>query len=624
VTSAITEIGRPPPRSIVIACVAGAVGLWLSGVVSGIEWRDMTDLGLISVLPIVYFGALGLLTIGFVIAVFTPTLTNRWWQGCAALLVLALHATPTVVYGTLRYPWAWKHLGVVEFISRNGHVDTGVADLSIYHGWPGFFSLNAMLVDAVGDLDLSAVAAWWPPLINLAILGALQIIAGAFTSDRRVVAVTCWIFVLVSWVGQDYFSPQATTYFLYLVVIGVVVRTLRVRPATEAGTLSGESPGGQGAALRMASIDRPSWLPIGVDGTRLGIPRRSDIRPGTPVVVWLLALAIASSHQLMPVMLVLTCTAFVALRYAGGVWLPVGLAVLTAGWVLVFAWPLLVENSDDIAVGAVTANFGGTVSDLGVVSPGHAFVSLVARVLTGMVAAAGIAGWLHVRHERASTGALVLMAAPLLLVTLTAYGGEILFRVYTFALPGAVFFIASLMVVRRTARRAAATVLAVSLVLVPTFLVAHLGDERMYSFTPEEVELVTALYEAAPAGSLLVEGSRNYPAQSRRYESFRYVPLDREPPATRARIVADPVAELERWLDDSDYTAAYVLLTRSMEIQTETLGTMPEDGLQHIEASLRASPRFTVLASNADGVVFTLAARRGDGPPIVLPSEERR
>lgn len=602
---------------MVIACVVGAVALWLTGVVRGINWRDMTDVGLISVLPIVYFVALGLLTIGFVIAVFTPHLNDWWWRGCAALLVLALHATPTVVYGTLRYPWAWKHLGIVEFINRNGQVDTGVSDLSVYHGWPGFFSLNAMLVDAVGDLDLSAVAAWWPSLINLTILAALQVIAGEFTSDRRVVAVTCWIFVLVSWAGQDYFSPQAMTYVLYLVIIGIVVRTLRVRPVPNESILSSESLRQHGA-LRMASIDGPSWLPIGVDETRLALPRRFGSTASTPVVVWLLAAAIVSSHQLTPVMLVLTCTAFAALRYAGGVWLPVGLAVLTAGWILVFAWPLLVENSDDIAVGAVTANAGGTISDLGAVSPGHAFVSVVARVLTGLVAAAGIAGWLHIRHQRASTGALVLMAAPLLLVASTAYGGEILFRVYTFALPGAVFFIASLMVLRRSARRAAATVLAVSTVLVPAFLVSHLGNERMYSFTSEEVELVTALYETAPAGSLLVEGSRNYPAQSRRYESFRYVPLDREPPATRERIVADPVSELERWLDDSDYTAAYILLTRSMHIQTETLGTMPEDGLQHIESSLRASPRFTILASNADGVVFTLAARRADGPPIVL------
>jgi hypothetical protein len=246
-------------------------------------------------------------------------------------------------------------------------------------------------------------------------------------------------------------------------------------------------------------------------------------------------------------------------------------------------------------------------------------------VLTGVVAAAGIAGWLHsARHHRANPGALVLMAAPLLLVALTAYGGEILFRVYTFALPGAAFFIASLMVLRRSARRAAATVLAVSTMLVPAFLVSHLGNERMYSFTTEEVELVTALYETAPAGSLIVEGSRNYPAQSRRYESFRYVPLDREPPPTRERIVAEPDLELERWLDDPEYTATYILLTRSMRIQTETLGTMPEDGLQHIETSLRASPRFTILASNADGVVFTLAARQGDGPPIPLDAEEGR
>ena len=40
-----------------------------------------------------------------------------------------------------------------------------------------------------------------------------------------------WLFALGNWIGQDYFSPQAFAFFLYLVVVLVVVRWLGRRPA---------------------------------------------------------------------------------------------------------------------------------------------------------------------------------------------------------------------------------------------------------------------------------------------------------------------------------------------------------------------------------------------------------
>jgi O-antigen/teichoic acid export membrane protein len=588
-TAAVAATHTLTAHRVVWSCAVGAGIMWLAGVAGGVEWRQMTDLGLISVLPVTWFVAVALLTIGFVTAVFAPNLSDSWWRSYVALLILAIHATPTVVYGTLRYSWAWKHLGVVDYISRNGQVDPTVSDLSIYHGWPGFFSLNAMLDEAVGDLDLSAVAAWWPVLVNLAIVAALQVIAVAFTKDRRVIAAMCWIFVLTSWVGQDYFSPQALAYVMYLVIVGVVLRTARLRRVPGPAT---------GRSNRSADRSVPVRL---------------------PGVVWLLALAIVSIHQLTPVMLVLVSALFVALRYAATLALPLVVGLLTAGWILVFARPLLLRNSDDVALGAVATNVSGSLNDLGTVSPGHALVSVVARTLTVFVAAAAFAGWVHsLRRHRAHGGALLLMAAPLLLIGFTPYGDEILFRVYMFALPGAAFYIASLAVLRRSSLRGAAAVVAVTIVLVPMFLLAHLGNERMYAFTSQEVALTEALYDSAPTGSLIVEGSRNYPAQSRRYDVFTYVPIDREPPATRERIVSDPAAELERWLDNPDYTATFVLLTRSMRIESETLGTMPADGIERIEDALRASPRFIVLASNEDAVVFTLTARHGDTPPVAL------
>ena len=47
-------------------------------------------------------------------------------------------------------------------------------------------------------------------------------------------------------------------------------------------------------------------------------------------------------------------------------------------------------------------------------------------------------------------------------------------------------------------------------------------DSGHYVFTTEEVAAATWLADNAPEGSLLVEGSRNYPTQFHNYEYFRY------------------------------------------------------------------------------------------------------
>ena len=53
------------------------------------------------------------------------------------------------------------------------------------------------------------------------------------------------------------------------------------------------------------------------------------------------------------------------------------------------------------------------------------------------------------------------------------------------------------------------------------------------------------LYEHAPRGSLLIEGTRNYPGQFKNYERFDYVTLSREPRGlARASSSRDPVGGL--------------------------------------------------------------------------------
>ncbi|MCY1231280.1 hypothetical protein D9M72_437220 [compost metagenome] len=95
-----------------------------------IEPDRMTDVGLVSVLPRSFFLSLALLAVGFAWLVCAGRTAGPLPVFYLIALVIVLHATPPIVYGTLRYSWAWKHLGVVDYIQRYGAVDRNASFLA--------------------------------------------------------------------------------------------------------------------------------------------------------------------------------------------------------------------------------------------------------------------------------------------------------------------------------------------------------------------------------------------------------------------------------------------------------------------------------------------------------------
>ncbi len=144
--------------------------------------------------------------------------------------------------------------------------------------------------------------------------------------------------------------------------------------------------------------------------------------------------------------------------------------------------------------------------------------------------------------------------------------------------------------------------------LLAGYTLAYYGKEKQYYFTQEEVDAMAWIAEDARPGSLLVEGSRNYPSQFRNYEYFTYVAIAREPEESWQEVLADPVDRLSRWLDNDEYTDTYLLLTRSQAIDVDQTGPMPPESLAGIERLLRRSPKFEVVFENRDATVFQLAS----------------
>ncbi len=216
------------------ACLVAVAGLWVFGLSRVQAGRVPTaGFGLVSVLPAAFWAAAAVLMVSFCwIVVRAP---GRWPVLGAHLLTLVviLHATPAIVYGTLRYSWAWKHVGVVDYIIHHG-IDFNLGGvLGVYQGWPGFFALNAFLTSGGGLQSALSYAPWALVVNDLLWLGPVLLIARAFTADWRMIWITAWVFELGNWVGQDYFSPQAFAFFLFLTVIAICLRWLgddRPRP----------------------------------------------------------------------------------------------------------------------------------------------------------------------------------------------------------------------------------------------------------------------------------------------------------------------------------------------------------------------------------------------------------
>lgn len=589
-----------PVAALSAACGFAAVTLWLL-YLPAIDPDRLDDYGLASLLPVQIWIAFALLSIGFALSlersVATPVLPFLH----IVALVCILHATPAIAYETLRYAWAWKHIGVVDYIQRHGELDQSAQFLAAYHNWPAFLLAAAYVSDLfrLRPVELAELARFTPLVLNLSYAAVLPWIYRRFTTDMRLVWCGVWFFVIGNWVGQDYFSPQGVAYLLYLVLIALCLGPQH----TGKGGLRAFSSGGG---------DRIGRL---LDWANRGTPPPSDTtalaRVASAVAALLLIAVIAATHQLTP---------FVVIAALGGLALLGRLSfgfcifavLVTATWLLYVATPYMAMVLPELIseVGKTTTAVLGRLVDTSTVSPGQAVVSMASRGLTAALLLLAVAGGLRrLRAGFHDAAAVVLALAPAATIVLTSYGGEVAFRVYFFALPAFAFFAGALFFPSSGSGRTGWTALSIALLgmaLIVGFVLANNGKDRQYRFTPAEVAAAVWLYENAPAGALLIEGADNYPYQFMNYERYEYVPITEESEQSIAAILADPAAELGSWLQGWGPVGGYVIITRSQKAYVDDMGVLPRGSLERIERELLKSSRFKLVYATEDGMVFSL------------------
>ncbi|WP_216822236.1 glycosyltransferase [Streptomyces aureus] len=550
-----------------------SITLWLLSLRS-VPLERMRDLGLLQVLPPLFWVAAAVLTLGFCLALSDRRTHGAWLTGYVLTLIALLHATPTLLYPTLRYSWAWKHLAVIDAMIRHGGEVPNAGKFSVYNDWPGFFQLHALFLRTTGLDSSVGYAAWTPPFANALLLAPLLLLYRSVTRDRRLVWGAVWIYYSCSWVGQDYFAPQSFAFLLFMTVIALLFRQ-----------------------LRSSALPRPD-------------PRRRDGWPaGLLVAVVVLVAAIVVSHPLTPLMLISALALLSLPRRSRRLALPVLIAtvVLTAVWDATVARSYISVNITYL-VDSLTQpdqNVSSGLAALGDAAPGQILLSWVDRGLSAAVAVLALAGLL-VRRWTRRTGLPLLAAAPLPLLAVNAYGGEMLFRAYLFALPAAAFLVAALLLPsgdRRVARTLA--VYPVLLAMFGALVFGYYGKEALNQYTLKEVAAARYVIEHAPPGSTIVTLTADVPDLDLDYEKHRRVQLAYQETDELRLLVRDPLEGVEGFVfGATEQRPAYVVLSRAQDMNLYVTGALPADVPERLQAALSNAPGFTRVYDNGDAIVY--------------------
>jgi hypothetical protein len=591
------------------------------GPLRGVDPADIDGLGLISALPTTAFIAILIMIVSFFITVTQSTDRKFLLLFQIAAITFALHGAGALVADEPRFPTAYIHAGFVEFIGRTG--ETAI-NIDARMGWPGFFALFAFVTKAAGITDLTPILQWTPLLSNLLYLLPFVLILRQVVATTRARWFAALLFVLVQWIGQDYFSPQGFTFALYLAFVAILLRWFgRVETRTK---------------------------PIPPKGLRKLIGKLDAMTPGELantgtfradkllMLMMLVALFVASvaSHQITPFMMLGVVTAFLIFKRTTLTWaLPFFLGLVVLAWISYMTVGFWASQIDTIfgGLGNILQNLRSNTGDrIEGTDPAHAMV-LQARlgILAVILGCAAVGIFRRFRRGVFDRSALILLCVPVLALGLQSYGGEIGLRIYMFALPGACLLAAyaffpnlpadsadvreeTVPLRKRNVRFNPELTKRISIVLAAcfavmfafAFLVARYGNEKFERVTTGEVAALHYVYDHdEPSARVLYlvpkegpEVTPTLPWGERDVEkvSFNLQALVHKDPAQ----ISDAVQALKEASRNS-----YLMVSRGQVSYLQLNEGFPADWGEKFRAALDKSPDLKRVYSNADAALYT-------------------
>jgi hypothetical protein len=631
-----------------------ALALWNVSL-NMVNISQMNDLGLVSVLPIGCFVALGGLTLGFCLALVG--VREREHPIALTIYLLALifmlYATPALIEQAPRFQVTYWLAGHTEYLLRTGSVNRF---LDAYFNWPGFFVLTGLFTSASGLTSVLALAPWASFVYNLFYLAPLYLIYTSATRDRRLVWLGLWIFYITDWIWQDYFSPQGLNLFIYLVIIAILLKWFRTSQGTpqyitvwttEHSRLVSVQTRPLMIASRLrqvktrvitlaTSVTRPmdalkSLSPqlrafIALSDTPLAPEQRRQRIALLVTLIGIFAFSVVS-HPITPFFALLSVTALVLFGQCTPRWLPFLMAAMIVGWDFTVAWPYMAGHlsSDLAAFGNIQVAASANVTKrIAVGSAEHQFIAQTRILMTAAVGCLAILGaalrwrrgalW-YVNDSSWGFGSLFahdlpyisLAIMPFFMIVTQPYGGEMAMRSNLLSLPAISFFAAAALCTPVTSKFSRAFTITstvvtaiICLILLTGFMFARYGNERADYITYDEFNAVAYLYSVAPPDSLLLQGWTGTPWRYKDLEQYDYSPIyTRATPSDAAAIEGVMSA-----VSHTQYPAAYVIITRSQKAQAEMFYSMPASSFDSIERTLLASGKFVLVYRNPDADIL--------------------
>ncbi|UQX87883.1 hypothetical protein M6D93_16475 [Jatrophihabitans telluris] len=404
-----------------------AVALWVWAL-SRTHVDTLGETGLLSALPVVWYIALALALALCAGSICLPRVVG-WRVGSAFLVLMAiLYATSAKIEPVPRLPWVYKHIAVTRYIELHGSVNPKI---DIYNRWPGFFSLAAYFGRITGISDPISYVAWTEAGFALAWAFLVFAIARSLSQSPRVCWTAALLFSLLDWIGQNYFSPQAFGFTLYLVVCLLALTYLRRDPRGVGGAVERVV-----ARLVRRSPDAPAYaVPTREESRR---HRRANGRSKVAAIVAIIVLqvVISVSHQLTPYLLVAGLIPLFVVGYLRPLWLGVVVAVIPVLY-LIPNYSYIEQHFGLFSGYDPVANATYTVTRARPVSAAH-WQAMGTRVLTAIAYLLALGGLIRrARSGDVRTAVMVawLSFAPTVSLFSQSYGGEGRLRIVLFALP---------------------------------------------------------------------------------------------------------------------------------------------------------------------------------------------
>ncbi len=562
--------------------------------VQEINLAGMNDFGLISVLPFGYYIGIMLIVSGFLITLFQKEDNSLFYFAHIVVLIVVIHGLPLLTQEIPRFHVAYRHVGITEYIQRNGTVDPRI---NVYFNWPSFFILLALINEITG-VDTSLPFAQGSYLFfNLLFVCSIYGIQRLVSKNTSKIWLTIFFYVCTSWIGQDYLAPQALGLLFYLVIIIVILAFLRSdnthmfqwfrHPVKWFSTLSGFISLGRLTDHRVEQ--RPSqWQHLF----------------GLFLLVILFA-AIVPSHQLSPLFMVLGVSLLLLLGRLKRISLPVIMLTILVLWYVNFASIYFNGHLEKIisetgATNSLSAGVNNRISG----SPDHLLVVRLRMLLTALTFGLGSLGFLF-RWKKVQLEAteIALMFFPFSLLVALTYGGEFLMRASFFAWPFMVSGLSYLFYPDRKRNlsllQRGGLVLLIPIV-ISLLLVSKFGNERMDIHTVDELKATYFVYEIAEEKAVFVAASEETPWKFKYPEKYKYL-------TTIEPLLAEADVEgVVDYLSDFDGRNAYVLVLRSNFAHMEMFRNTPQTQWDETKLALIESGEFSFLYEGPDSYVFTL------------------